>query len=174
MQLLRVLDQPPQGLGARPDPLDRGDLLLEREDRLDLERRAEPRGRGADAAAAAQVLERVDREPHLESGPCLAYPRNDVLRGRAGGGKPGPREGDQPHAAGRALGVDDGDPVHAFSLGELLLGLPGALDRPRDSTRYVDRDHVEALVHERPYTSMKSPIEGWEVVGSRSVVRRRS
>ena len=50
---------------ARPcgaHALDGRDLAVDREDRLDLQRRAEERLRGADPAAAAQVLERVDGE----------------------------------------------------------------------------------------------------------------
>ena len=53
---------------ARPDgahALDRRDLAVDGEDRLDLQRAAEPGLRGADAPAAAQELERVDREPDL-------------------------------------------------------------------------------------------------------------
>ena len=64
--LLGVVGEPPQRTCAGAHALDRGDLLVERQDRLDLERRAEPGRRCTDAAAPAQVLERVDGEPHLE------------------------------------------------------------------------------------------------------------
>ncbi len=49
-----------------PHPLDRGDLGLDGEDRLDPQRRAQPRLGAGDPAAAPQVLERVDGEPHLQ------------------------------------------------------------------------------------------------------------
>ena len=64
--LAREVDHALEGAAAGADALDRGDLLLEREDRLDLQRRADEGLGGADPTALAQVLERVDREPHLE------------------------------------------------------------------------------------------------------------
>ena len=64
--LARVVAQALERAGAGADPLDRGDLLLEGQDRLDLQGAADPGAGAADAAAAAQVLEGVDREPHLQ------------------------------------------------------------------------------------------------------------
>jgi hypothetical protein len=61
-----VGDQAGDRARTRADPLDGLDLLLEGEDRLDLQGRAEPRPGCADPAAAAQVLERVHREPELQ------------------------------------------------------------------------------------------------------------
>ena len=60
---LQVVDEPLERAPGRAHALDRRDLALDREDRLDLQRRADPRLRRADAPAAAQELERVDREP---------------------------------------------------------------------------------------------------------------
>src|SRR5439155_12189885 len=63
--LARMLHNSLERAAARAYPLDRGDLLHQGEDRLDLERGAEPGLSGADAPPLAQVLERVDHEPHL-------------------------------------------------------------------------------------------------------------
>ena len=84
-QLDHPLERAPRGA----DPLDRGDLGLDGQDRLDLQRRAEPGLRARDPPAAAQVLEGVDREPHLQLLPALAG---------AGGhrGAVAPRRGRQP------------------------------------------------------------------------------
>ncbi len=64
--LAGVVAQPLDRAGAGADPLDRGDLLLQGQDRLDLQRRADPGAGAADPPAAPQVLEGVDREPHLQ------------------------------------------------------------------------------------------------------------
>ena len=77
-QVDHPLERPPRG----PDALDRGDLGLDGQDRLDLQRRAEPRLRAGDPAAAAQVLERVDREPHLQLRARLARVVGDARRRR--------------------------------------------------------------------------------------------
>src|SRR5690349_24900272 len=63
VQLLRVGDHALEGPTRGAHALDRHDLVLEREDRLDLQRPAEPRLRLADAPAAAQILERVYAAP---------------------------------------------------------------------------------------------------------------
>ena len=75
--------------------LDRSDLLFEREDRLDLERRAEPRRGSADPPPAAQVLERVDGEPHLQRSRVVADALHDFL-------------GDAPPIAARAAAIVTG------------------------------------------------------------------
>src|SRR5919106_354198 len=64
--LARVVDHPLEGPRAGADALDRRHLVLHGEDRLDLERGADPGARRADAPAALEELERVDREPHLQ------------------------------------------------------------------------------------------------------------
>ena len=53
---VEVLDHPLERAAGRAHPLDRLDLAVDREDRLDLQRRADPRLRAADPPAAAQVL----------------------------------------------------------------------------------------------------------------------
>ena len=65
--LARRLDgellEPGQRPRGGPHPLQRGDLaVLDLQQRLDRQRAAEQRGRGADPAAAAEVLQRVDVE----------------------------------------------------------------------------------------------------------------
>ena len=61
------------GLPVPAHALDGQDLALcEREDRLDVQELARPAGSAADASAACQVLERVEREdePRLALEPC--------------------------------------------------------------------------------------------------------
>ena len=62
-QIDHPLERPARG----PHPLDRRNLRLDGQDRLDLQRRAKPRLRAADPPTASQVLERVDREPDFSS-----------------------------------------------------------------------------------------------------------
>src|SRR5258708_5576918 len=57
----------PDGAGVGADAPDRGDLLAERQDRLDLEGRADHRPRAADPPALPQVLEGVQAEPDVEA-----------------------------------------------------------------------------------------------------------
>ena len=89
--LAGVVAQALQRAGAGADALDRGDLLFEREDRLDLQGAADPGPGAADAAAAAQVLESVDREPHLQR-----------LAGLLGARRPRPRASAPASAAAAA------------------------------------------------------------------------
>src|SRR5919204_543659 len=60
---LHVVDHPLERAARRAHALDRGDLAVEGQDRLDLQRAAEPCLRGPNASAAAQELQGVDREP---------------------------------------------------------------------------------------------------------------
>ena len=61
--------------------------------------------------------------------------------------RPGERHQPQPPAAlSESITVTRSTPLRC---GQLLLGLPGALDRAGDAARDVDRDDVEALVDER-------------------------
>ena len=113
--LAGVVAQPLDRAGAGPDPLDRGDLLLEGEDRLDLQRRADPGPGAADPAAAPQVLEGVDREPHLQLLARLLGAGEDGLavapRRRGGGGG----EDAEAHPAGGRARVEDVDPLAALA-----------------------------------------------------------
>ena len=83
------LERAPPGAHA----LDRDDLGLDREDRLDPQRRADPRLRAADPPAAAQELERVDGEQDLQ-----------LARARRARARPRPRA-----SAPAADGVGGGD-----------------------------------------------------------------
>ena len=65
-QRAEVVDHALERAAPRADPLDRDDLALDRQDRLDPQRGADPRLRAADPAAAAQELQRVDREQDLQ------------------------------------------------------------------------------------------------------------
>jgi hypothetical protein len=62
----QVLDHPLERTAGGPHALDRRDLRLDGEDRLDLERPAEPGLRAPDASAALEVVERVEAEPELQ------------------------------------------------------------------------------------------------------------
>jgi hypothetical protein len=129
--LLQVVDHPLERPAGGAHALDRHDLVVEREDRLDLQRRADPRAGGADPAAAAQELERVDHEPELQGGAQLAGGRQrarqiGAVAHRIGGG-------DRRHAqpGGDALRVHDLDPLGRDAALEqrrarLLRGLHGA------------------------------------------------
>ncbi len=135
--------------GAGADALDRGDLLLQGEDRLDLQRRADPGAGAADAAAAAQVLEGVDRKPHLQLLARLPGAGEDRFAVAAGPGGRGGREHRVAHpAAGRAR-VEEVDPISPLALGdEPLARLPGCLEGPRDAGGDVDRDDLAAFVEQ--------------------------
>ena len=61
------LDHSLEGPLGGADALDGGDLALDGEDRLDLQRRAQPRWAPA-IRPPAQALQGVDREPHLQRG----------------------------------------------------------------------------------------------------------
>ena len=61
--LSHQLDQPLDSAPARAHALDGPELRFNLQDRLEVERRSEPCGRGADPAAAPQILKRVDDEP---------------------------------------------------------------------------------------------------------------
>src|SRR3954454_20916793 len=64
--LAGVLDQAVEDPPAPAHALHGDHLALEREDRLHLQRRADPGAGRADASAALQEFERVDGEPHLQ------------------------------------------------------------------------------------------------------------
>src|SRR5581483_2712873 len=144
--LARVVDHPLERPPARADALDRGDLLAQGQDRLDLQRRAEPGLGGPDPPALAQVLERVDREPHLEL--LAAVLRRGQRPGavrtsrRRGSG----REHHHPLPAARGAAVVHVNALAALPLGDqALLRLRGGLAGPGDARGQVDRDDVPAL-----------------------------
>ena len=85
------------------DSLDRGDLRLHRQDRLDLKRRAQPRLRAADPTPATQVVERVDCEPHLQLLARATGPVADRLSVAAEAGRGGGRHHHQALAAAGGL-----------------------------------------------------------------------
>src|SRR4029079_11885765 len=97
LELLRVLDETLEDAASGPNALDRRDLVVEGEDRLDREAEAHPGAGGPDPPAATQVLERVDREPHPQVLPCRADALDDGLDRLPGGGPPAPPREDHPH-----------------------------------------------------------------------------
>src|SRR3954447_6075401 len=94
---------------ARPcaNALDRSDLLLERENRLDLQRRADPGPGAADAPAPAQVLERVDGKPHLQRAAALVAPRSALLGAAARCRHSRGANRAHAHPAAARAGIDD-------------------------------------------------------------------
>src|SRR5262245_1127605 len=64
--LAGIVDEPLEGPAPSAHPLDGGYLLLECEDRLDLQGRADPGAGRTDPPTSSEVLERVDGEPDLE------------------------------------------------------------------------------------------------------------
>src|SRR5262245_3392205 len=79
----RVVEQALEHPLRGAHPLDGRHLVLHGEDGLHLQRRADPGARGADAAAAPEELERVDREPEPELLARLSDVFGDLLRVRA-------------------------------------------------------------------------------------------
>ena len=154
------LDQALEGAPPGAHALDRGDLLLERQDRLDLKRRAEPaparrrsgRPCAGTRACRSRTTSAAPREPRSARVDRLA----PASRRRATA-----RGGDQSHqpmaAAGRAA-VDDVDALAAVALVDQPLLAPGWADsqvpeipaerwietisRPASSSGLVDCDEV--------------------------------
>ena len=151
-------------------------LLVDREDRLDPQRRAELRLRRADAPAAAQELERVDREPELRS------PRGSAARRR-----PPPRS---VGAAARRVRrrerheADAGRSRSRESTTAMPLRRDAALDqRPRAPARPPARSPRSRRrggsrrCRGRPRAAArrqarKSPTDGCDVLGSSLAARR--
>src|SRR5450759_5767281 len=69
VELVHVLDHTFECASRGAHALDGRDFILQRQDRHDLQRAAEPGLGFADAPAAAHVLERIQAEPDL----CLLY-----------------------------------------------------------------------------------------------------
>ena len=78
VELVHVLDHTFECASGGAHALDGRDFVLHRQDRLDLQRAAEPGLGFADAPAAAHVLQRIQAEPDLQRGARLA------ARGRDG------------------------------------------------------------------------------------------
>ncbi len=144
VELARVLDHalecPPGGAHA----LDGHDLVLERQDRLDLQRAAQPGLGLADAPSALEVLEGVQAEPYFEHLARRSHARGDgVLVGaRASGGGGG--EHQQPHPAAGGFRVQDLDAIAQATLCEQPVRLVGGLAGARDAAGEVDRDDILA------------------------------
>src|SRR3954453_14525221 len=131
LALAGVVTHPLQRSGAGADPLDGRDLLLQGEDRLDLEGAADPGAGAADPPTAPQVLERVDRKPHLQRPPRLLAPRQHRLGVPPGGGRGGGAEGAEAHAAGRRARIHQVQALAVLALvDQPLPGLPRGLEVP--------------------------------------------
>jgi hypothetical protein len=151
LELLRVLDETLEDAASGPNPLDRRDLVVEGEDRLDLQGRAHPGAGGADPAAATQVLERVDREPHPQVLPCRADALDDGLDRLAGLGRRDRREDEHPHPTAAGAAVDHMDALASAALvDQPLAGLRRRLVGAGDPGCEMDRDDRPAGVEERP------------------------
>ena len=131
---------------ARPQVRTRSighDLGLDREDRLDPQRRADPRLRAADPAAAAQELERVDGEEDLELLARGAGARRRRLDPGAVLDRVGRGDRHQALAGADAGAVEHDDPLgRDAALDELVARLLGRAHGARDPAREVDREDV--------------------------------
>src|SRR5881394_225207 len=136
--------------GPGADTLHRGDLLLQGEDRLDLQRRANEGAGAADPAAAPQVLERVDREPHLQLLTGLLSARHRCISpSAAGSGRRGAARAEA-HSAGRRARIENLDSLAALAfVDEALAGLAGRLAGAGDTGRDMDRGDLAASVEQR-------------------------
>ena len=170
----QVVDHPLERALLGAHALDRGDDVLDRQDRLDPQRAAEQRRRRADAPAAAQELERVDREPDLRLLRRRRGPRHHLLdalaparrRGRASTTRPWPPQALRestismrrcpPRAAISAAAWRADSQVPDIS----LLRCTDTMSLPASTSG--------------SNTARKSPIEGCDVVGRSLLDRRRS
>ena len=147
LQAAQQVDHPLERAARGPDPLDRGDLRLDRQDRLDLQRRAEPCLRARDPPAAPQVLERVDREPQLQLGaraPARSATASASAPSRAAAAAASTTRPCPPHAVAESTTW-----TRSARVAELLAGLLGRADGARHAAREVDRDDVVAGVEQR-------------------------
>jgi hypothetical protein len=150
-ELVRVLDEPFEHPLAGPHPFDRGDLVFEGEDRLDLQRRTHPGARRADSPALAQVLERVDRKPHPQPLAGRGDPVDDLLGRLPGIDRGCGRQDQHPHPTATRAAVDD---VNAFTattlVDQLLPRLQRRLVGAGDPSGEVDRDDPLTRIQKRP------------------------
>src|SRR4051812_5534462 len=148
VQLAQIRDHPLEGAPARAHPAHRGDLRAEGEDRLDPERRAHERLRRADAAAAAQVLERVEAEPDVEARAGAPDRLEDRVHAPAPLRRARRRDDEAAKAAGAGLAVDDLG-ADSVARGDLARRLAAALARARQAACDVDGDDVAPGLGER-------------------------
>ena len=150
---LRVVDEPLEHAPAGAHPLDRGDLLLEGQDRLDLQRRADPapgRRRSGRRGAGTRACRSRTTSCSVLAG--LVGPLDDRLAAAAGRR---PRARGRERRAGPCppqadAAVDDVDPLAALALvDQPLARLVGRLEGPRDPGGEVDRDDLAALREQR-------------------------
>src|SRR5439155_2543645 len=104
---VHVVDEAVEGAARGAHALDREDLALDREDRLDLQRRAEHGLRLADSPAALQVLERVDGEPDLQLLAHAAHRVDHAAEVRARARRTRGAEDEQPEPPAGRPGGDD-------------------------------------------------------------------
>ena len=145
-----VVDHPLERAAPGADALDRHDLGLDREDRLDPQRGADPRLRAADPAAAAEELERVDGEEDLRA-PARRARGRAAAPGGVGAVRGGVGGGDRPSGRGRRRRVervDDLDPLgRDAALDQLVAGLLGRADGAGDpaADRWIETMSAPAL-----------------------------
>src|SRR3954454_21589124 len=133
MPLARIVDQSLERALGRANALDWRHLpVLDREDGFDPERRPDPRACRSDSTAAAQELERVDREPHLQLGARLVRHVEHTLRAFAG--RRTARRGQRDQAE-TATGAERVEYMDAIRGSDLLRGLAGRLDSARQRAR---------------------------------------
>ena len=175
VQLAQVGDHPLERAAVRPHAPDGSDLGAERQDRLDLQRRADHRLGGADAPATAQVLERVEAEPDVER---LARPLDggdDRVRVAPRSARLAASSTRQPRPPAPVC------PSITSTLPAVLrwqqpCGFARALAGARQAAGDVDRDHVApgaAAAGSRPGSPRPTAARWSAAAASRAGARRR-
>ena len=171
--LLEVVDEALERPARGAHALDRQDLRVDREDRLDLQRRADPRLRAADAPAAAQVLERVDREQICMTLAELARARRRLRHRRR---RPRPRSRRrcaikpwpaQP-VAESTTSIRAGSTPRSISWSRACSAARTVPEMPPD--RWIETMSSPRSIS-GSYTARKSPSDGCEVLGQRARTR---
>src|SRR5215218_7887777 len=148
--LPRVVHHPLEHPGARAHALDGSHLALDREDRLHLERRADPGAGRTDSSTALEELERVDREPHLQLAASLLGPLLDVAQVTALSRRGRRPERHQPEPPRRGARAGDTHPLSSLAVPLERLGrLPRRLRRSREAAGDVDGHDVLARPQKR-------------------------
>ena len=132
--LAAVVQQPLERARAGAHALHGRQLALQREDRLDLQRRSDPGAGRADPPAALEELQRVHGEPDLEVGARLLGAPLDPSASSPAAAAAAAREHHQPQPARGGLRVHHAHPLAALALAlELLRRLAGRVRRAGDA-----------------------------------------
>ena len=173
LELVRVLDEPFEHALAGSHPLDRRDLVLERQDRLDLQRRAHPgprarrsgrpcAGTRACRSRTTSAAARGPRRPARRSARASSPPSTAAAAA----------EDQHAHPAASRAAVDHVDPFTAAALfDQPLPRLQSRFVGAGDPGGEVDRDDRPARVQQRPVDL--DEVADRRLRGRRALVARR-